>query len=110
MLAAIAIYTYVHSSDRTVEQQVTVNLTRSTALNRVCGNHPPTQLTEKMAEECKAYQEDLIAHEFMRHGSNCRGCGKAISIHDHRPVSGKVTSHVFVQIFPFMLSHLHRNL
>ena len=47
-----------------------------------------------MAEECKAYQEDLIAHEFMRHGSNCSGCGKAISIHDHRPVSGKVTSHV----------------
>jgi len=31
VLAAIAIYTYVHSSDRAVEQQVTVNLTRSTA-------------------------------------------------------------------------------
>ncbi len=62
-----------------------------------------------MAEECKAFQEDLISNEFLRQGSNCSGCGKAINIHDHRPVSGKVTSHVFVQNFLFMSSYLHQN-
>jgi hypothetical protein len=39
---------------------------------------------KSVMEVCQAYQEDLIANEFLHEGPNCAGCRRPIGFHAHR--------------------------